>query len=92
MIAAAEYLFLDEESGEFAVWTMAKAASDGTPTGDAGDMLYIGPVIYRHGDVIVARDESVPGRLYVANDRVGSIQQLQVESVLKVSKMKGKKK
>ena len=53
-----EHLFVNEETNQHAVWTMADAVDAGTPVDfESGDDLsYVGPVIHKTDDHIVAVD------------------------------------
>jgi hypothetical protein len=43
-----QFIFGPDSDGEYCLWTMRKAAQDGTPTDDDGsDLEYVGPVLLR---------------------------------------------
>ena len=63
-----EFLFYDEEYDDYVVWTMAKAAQDGTPIGDSGkDMEYLGPV----DEVVLSLDTASQPPQVIIRDRDG---------------------
>ncbi len=78
-----EHLFYNEETNHHAVWTMADAVDAGMPIDaeDGDDLDYVGPVVHKTEDHVVAVDSN--NAMYILDISTGTIRSVLIDEKMK---------